>query len=194
MLRAWGDESRRLRPFMGMATSFADGRGVRCGCGWGARRDAERLRVPEAPNSSLDWRGMYREVGIGEGAGADDATWVDASAATSSASETSDTETVREREEPLTRPPPPPQCSRPVLAEAVAASQSPLSPANCLFASSGPSTLMLLRRPRCRSRSIPCHISSVTPKRSRHRRSWRARESGRVSGLWHIAQGEGWPP
>jgi hypothetical protein len=34
----------------------------------------------------------------------------------------------------------------------------------------------------------------VTPKRSRQRRSWRERESGRVSGLWQIAHGEGWPP
>ncbi|KAI0295162.1 hypothetical protein B0F90DRAFT_1752395, partial [Multifurca ochricompacta] len=43
-----------------------------------------------------------------------------------------------------------------------------------------PSTLILFLRPRCRSRSIPRHISSVTPKRSRHRRSCLARESGRV--------------
>jgi len=145
---------------------------------------------------------MNRDVAIeaGPGPGADDATLVDASAATSSESETSDTETVREREElaaaAAAPPPPPPQrCSRPVLVVAVVASQAvPLPSPTSLFASSVPSTLILLRRPRCRSRSIPCHISSVTPKRSRHRRSWRARESGRVNGLWHMAQGEGWPP
>lgn len=143
---------------------------------------------------------MNRDVAIeaGPGPGAEDATLVDASAATSSESETSDTETVREREElaaAAAAPPPPQRCSRPVLVVAVVASQAvPLPSPASLFASSVPSTLMLLRRPRCRSRSIPCHISSVTPKRSRHRRSWRARESGRVNGLWHMAQGEGWPP
>ncbi len=205
MPRAWGDDSRRLRPVMGVATSFAAGTGAACGCG--ARRDVERLRVQEA-DSPPDWWGMKRDGAIGAGPGADDdATLVDARAATSSASDTSDTETVREREELLAAAAGAPQRSRAVLVVAVVTSQPvpvpvpplllppppPGSPAS-LLASSMPSTLMLLRRPLRRSRSMPCHISSVTPKRSRHLRSWRARESGRVSGLWHMAQGEGWPP
>jgi hypothetical protein len=199
MPRAWGDDSRRLRPFMGVATSFAGGTGVACG----ARRDVERLRVQE-PDSPPDWWGMKREGAMGAGPGADDATLVDARAATSSASDTSDTETVREREELVAAAAGAPQRSRAVLvvAAAVVTSQPvpvpvpplPLGSPASLLASSMPSTLMLLRRPLRRSRSMPCHISSVTPKRSRHLRSWRARESGRVSGLWHMAQGEGWPP
>lgn len=152
------------------------------GEGWGVRRDAERLRVQELGSPCAE-----TNRGATTGAGADDATCVEANAAArSAASEVSDTETVREREELL---PAPPQRSRAVPSQV----NTPLSPGS-LFASSEPSTLMLLRRPRCRSRSMPCHISSVTPKRSRHRRSWRARESGRVRGLWHMAHGDGCPP
>jgi hypothetical protein len=190
-----------LRPSMGVATSFAAGTGATCG----VRRDVERLRVQET-DSPPDWWGMKRDGAIGAGPGADDATLVDSSAAMSSASDTSDTETVREREELVGTAADAPQRSRAVLVVAVVTSQPipapvppplplppPGSPAS-LLASSMPSTLMLLRRPLRRSRSMPCHISSVTPKRSRHLRSWRARESGRVSGLWHMAQGEGCPP
>ena len=162
------------------------------GRGCGVRKDDERLRVQGLGSPG---REANRAAG-GEAradVGAEDATWADANAAASSlGSETSDIEAARERDELLPPPPPPPR-SRPVPAM----SPPPLPPLpspGCLFVSSTLSTLMLLRRPRCRSRSMPCHISSVTPKRSRHLRSWRARESGRVSGLWHIAHGEGWPP
>lgn len=161
----------------------------------GVRRDVERLRVQGL--GSPGW-GAKRDSGAEPGAkeGAEDATWADANAAARSfGSERSDIEGARERDEtlppPLPLPPPPRSCP------ATVGSPPPfpaLSSPGSLFASSTLSTLMLLRRPRCRSRSMPCHISSVTPKRSRHLRSWRARESGRVSGLWQMAHGEGWPP
>jgi hypothetical protein len=168
------------------------------GRGCGVRRDVERLRVQGV--GSPGW-GANRAAGAEARVEEEDATWADANAATSSlGSETSDIETARVRDETLPPPlppppgPPPPARSRPV-AEAVSPPPLPPLPSpGSLLCSSTLSTLMLLRRPRCRSRSMPCHISSVTPKRSRHLRSWRARESGRVSGLWHMAQGEGWPP
>ncbi|KAH9041899.1 hypothetical protein EDB83DRAFT_1613348 [Lactarius deliciosus] len=156
------------------------------GCKGPARREAERPRVqePGAPG----WA-TKRVAIIGDaeaGPGALDATRADANAvARSAASEISEMETVREREGPARRscgiPPP-------LMPEL-----SPALSATALRAST-PSMLTLFLRPRCRSRSIPRHISSVTPKRSRQRRSWRARESGRVSGLWQMAHGEGWPP
>jgi hypothetical protein len=127
----------------------------------GARRDVERLRVQDSGSPGCATKRVATD-----GTVADDPTRADSSAAVVSAmSEVSDTETVREREEPL------PQASRamgvwsqPVLPFA------PVSPGS-LAASSGPSPLTLFLRPRCRSRSMPRHISSVTPKRSRHRRS-----------------------
>ena len=155
------------------------------------RREVERLRVQELGSPGC---AAKRDSGAEPGAkaGAEDATWADANAAARPfGSETSDIEGARERDETLPPPlPPPPPRSCPA---AVGSPPPPLPPLSSpgLFASSTLSTLMLLRRPRCRSRSMPCHISSVTPKRSRHLRSWRARESGRVSGLWQMAHGEG---
>jgi len=163
------------------------------GTGCGLRRDVERLRVQEL--GSPGWEAK-RDSGAepGENVGAEDATWADANAAARSfGSERSDIDAARERDEtlPPALPPPPRPCPAAVGSPPPF---PPLSSPGSLFASSTLSTLMLLRRPRCRSRSMPCHISSVTPKRSRHLRSWRARESGRVSGLWQMAHGEGWPP
>ena len=160
---------------------------LKVGAGGGGRASIEedRARVQE-PGSP----GCATKRGDGVGRGALEATRAEAKACVSSAeSETSDMETVREREGPVRRSCPcgigmPMLGPSPVL--------SPMALKDC--PSSTPSILMLFLRPRCRSRSIPRHISSVTPKRSRQRRSCRARESGRVSGLWQMAHGEGWPP
>jgi hypothetical protein len=140
----------------------------------GARRDVERLRVQD-PGSPGWATNRVATTGV---EAEDGATWVDSNAAVSSAaSDVSDTETVREREEPL------PQASRTavgwwwllsqaaVLLPPPPPPRAPLLSPGRLGSSSGPSALMLFRRPRCRSRSIPRHISSVTPKRSRQRRS-----------------------
>jgi hypothetical protein len=177
-----------------MAAFFADVDGdgdeaaTAVGTECGVRREVERLRVQGLGSPGC---GAKRDSGAEPGAkvGAEDATWADANAAARSfGSETSDIDGARERDETLPPPLPPPPRSCPA---AVGSPPPPLSSPRSLFASSTLSTLMLLRRPRCRSRSMPCHISSVTPKRSRHLRSWRARESGRVSGLWQMAHGEG---
>src|SRR6266403_5080682 len=149
-----------------MAASFVDGDGdeaaTTVGTGCGVRRDVERLRV-HGRLGSPGW-GAKRVVGAEAGV----ATWADANAAASSfGSETSDIEGARERDEtlqpPLPLPPPPPPRSCPAAVESPPPFP-PLPSPGSLFASSTLSTLMLLRRPRCRSRSMPCHISSVTPK------------------------------
>lgn len=180
-----------------MAAFFVDEDGdegaLAVGTGCGFRRDVERLRVQGL--GSPCW-GAKRDSGAEPGTKveAEDATWADANAAARSlGSERSDIEGARERDETLPPPLPPAARSCPALLGSPPPFP-PLSSPGSLFASSTLSTLMLLRRLRCRSRSMPCHISSVTPKRSRHLRSWRARESGRVSGLWQMAHGEGWPP
>ena len=169
------------------------------GGGGRARREAERPRVQEtgSPGWATKRVGAIgdEDAGTEEGPGALEATRAEANAVARSASENSEMETVREREGPAPRR----SCGKLVLLLLLVMmllGPSPLLSATALRGrpSSMPSMLMLFLRPRCRSRSMLRHISSVTPKRSRQRRSWRARESGRVSGLWQMAHGEGWPP
>jgi hypothetical protein len=163
-------------------------RPLKAGAGGGGRASIEEERARVQEPGSPGWATKRGDEMAIEGRGALEATRAEAKAVVSSAeSETSEMETVREREGTVRR-----SCGMAMPMLGPSPVHSPIAVKDC--PSSPPSMLMLFLRPRCRSRSIPRHISSVTPKRSRQRRSWRARESGRVSGLWQMAHGEGWPP